>query len=67
MSDENWVLYEDFASEKRGKPVYLKCMTGIGPCTTTSLEDAQKFNSKDEALVHPAMLHMLSFFEPREV
>lgn len=61
-----YVLVETFASERQGKTLYLKQMTPIGPMTTASLGEAQRFATEQDARQHPASYHPLSFFEPRE-
>lgn len=62
-----WILRETLASEKQNKPIYFCKMTGIGPMSTDDLDKAQKFTSKQEAVMSPAYVHPLSFYEPEEV
>lgn len=60
-----WVLIEEPASKKEHKPVYFKCTTDIGPCSTPNLSEAAKFESRQEAVMSPAYVHPFSCYEPR--
>ena len=62
-----FVLQETLATKQRGKPIYFRKMTQIGPCATDDIEQAEKFNSMREAMQSPAFRHSLSFYEPKEV
>jgi hypothetical protein len=62
-----WVLLEDFQTKRQGKEMYFKAWTGIGPATTDDLEEAHRFDSKEEAVISAAYRHTLSFFEPVEI
>jgi len=62
-----FVLKEALASEKRGKPVWFRFMTVIGPCSTQDIEERAEFPSLEAALRSPAVLHSLTFYEPVEV
>jgi hypothetical protein len=63
----NYVLVETVASANQGRTLYFKQMTAIGPMTTADLGSAQRFATEQDARMHPAMFHMLTVFEPREV
>ncbi len=62
-----FVLQETLATKQRGKPIYFRQMTDIGPCATDDLALAKKFDSMREAMQSPAFRHALSFYEPKEV
>lgn len=62
-----FVLKDTHATKKRNKPVFLKCMTGIGPCYTESIDEAEKFKTEQDAMQSPAYYHSLCFFEPVEL
>jgi hypothetical protein len=62
-----WVLLEETQTKQRGKEIYFKGWTGIGPATTDDLEEAHRFASKEEARMSAAYRHSLSFFEPVEI
>lgn len=47
--------------------VYFKKWTGIGPMSTKDIEEAETFDSKEEAMRSPAYTFSLTFFEPIEV
>ena len=66
-NDNFWVLREDFQSERQGKEIYFRCMTEIGPSTTDSIDEAEKFDTKLDALQCLAIRHTLSFFKPHEI
>ena len=57
-----FVLRERLASKTRGKPIYFKMMTRIGPCNTDNIDEACKFNTEAEAKQSPAFCHSLSFY-----
>lgn len=61
-----WILRETLSSEKLKTPIYFKGITAIGPMSTPNLEQAQRFNSKQEAMMSPAYVHPLSFYEPEK-
>lgn len=58
-----YVLRERLASKTRGKPIYFKMMTRIGPCNTDDVREAHKFDSAEAARQSPAFYHSLSFYE----
>lgn len=60
-----WVLVE--TSKDREKPLYFHMMTGIGPKTTADIDEAAKFESKEEAYQSPAMRFSLTIFEAKEL
>lgn len=62
-----YLLKDTMETKYRGRPVYLKCNTGIGPAYTDDLAEAMIFDSKDEAVSNPAFLHSMCFFEPVEL
>ena len=64
---EAWVLVEELASKREGRPIYFKQMVPIGPMATPRLEDAARFGSKYEAMMCPAYVHALSCYEPVRV
>lgn len=43
---------------------YLQCWTAIGPCGTWSLDEAQRFDSEQAAMDHPAFSFPLTFYKP---
>jgi hypothetical protein len=55
------------ASTYRGKPLWFKQMTGIGPMTTADPSERAVFPTREAALASPAMFHALSFYEVEEV
>jgi hypothetical protein len=62
-----WVLRETLATKKLGMPIWFRQMTGIGPMTTANIEEAARFDSPEEAKLHPANFHWASFYEAEEV
>lgn len=60
----SFVLKETLASEQRGKPIYFRFMTDIGPCCTDDVREASRFRTAAAARQSPAWLHPLCFFEP---
>lgn len=61
-----FILEDSLETKKRQKPVYLKGISGIGPMYTESLDEAEKFNNKQDAMQSPAYSHPLCFFEPKD-
>ena len=61
---EVWVLREQLASERLGKPIWFRFWTAIGPCCTADINEAERFDSRRAAIHSRAYLHSLSFFEP---
>lgn len=59
-----WILKEILASERGKQPIYFSGITAIGPMSTPNLARAQRFSSKQEAMMSPAYVHPLSFYEP---
>lgn len=62
-----WVLVETFASKQRGRPVYFRTYTSIGPAATEDLAEAHRFDSREAAVASRAYSHVLSFYEPLEL
>jgi hypothetical protein len=62
-----WVLLEEAQTKAQRKKIYFKQWTGIGPATTNDLNEAHRFDSKEEAVMSAAYRHSLSFFEPVEL
>lgn len=62
-----YVLKCEIASKQRNKPVYYKQWTGIGPMYTECLNEAERFNSEQEAMQSPAYYHSLTCFEPHKI
>ena len=58
---EVWVLR---GLDYTKRPVWYECWTGIGPCSTPVLEDAERFSSRQDAALSRAMRHGLSRWEP---
>ena len=56
-----WVL-KDTVSGK-----YFKLMASIGPALCGDIGSAQKFESREAAVLHPAYSFPLTCFEPEEV
>jgi hypothetical protein len=63
----SYCLIEKVGSERVGKPLFFKEMTGIGPMTTPNVEERAVFGSREIAERCPAMFHSLSTFEVREL
>jgi hypothetical protein len=64
QSQERWVLQEKLSSRKQNRPIYFWKMSAIGPCSTANTSEAAVFASKQEAMMCPAYVHPLSFYEP---
>ena len=62
-----WVLLEEVQTKQQGKDIYFKGWTKDGPATTVNLEEAHRFDSREEAIPSQAYRHSLSFFEPVEI
>jgi len=62
-----WILLEESQTKKQRKKIYFKGWTGIGPATTDDLNEAHRFDSREEAVLSAAYRHSLSFFEPVEI
>lgn len=62
-----FVLQDSLETKRRGKPVYLLKVTGIGPAYTEVLGEAERFESEREAMQSKAYIHPLCFFEPAEI
>lgn len=62
-----WVLIETIATKQNNKPYYLLTQTAIGPATTVYVDHAQKFNTRQEAIQHPAFCFWLTDFQPFEL
>lgn len=62
-----WVLLEETQTKIRGKSMFFKGWSKTGPELTDDLEEAHRFESKDEARLSAAYRDSLSFFEPVEV
>ena len=45
---------------------YFKAMAGIGPMLCGDIEEAQRFDTKQDAVIHPAYSFSLTIFEPME-
>ena len=67
MRKSTFVLQDSLATKTRGKPVYFEKITGIGPAYTEVFNEAEKFDSKMDAMQSPAYAHSMCFFEPVEV
>jgi len=63
MSNQ-FVLVDSLETRKRGKPVFLHCITVIGPAYTEAFDDAERFSGKEKAMQSPAFLNPLCFFSP---
>lgn len=59
-----YVLRE--VSKKRAKPLWFKQMTAIGPRTTARIDEAMKFDDRDEAAFHPVHRFTLTLFDVEE-
>lgn len=60
---QGYVLREVIASKRRGRPVWFKQMTAIGPMTTADPSERAVFPTEDAARQCPAMWHALAFFD----
>jgi hypothetical protein len=47
-----------------GSPKYFRQWTAIGPMATKSLDEAERFDSAQEAMQSPAYTHWSSDYEP---
>ena len=56
---DNWIL-------KDGE-TYFKSWTGIGPAGTKDVNEAERFESKQEAMQSPAFTFSLMSYEPIEL
>lgn len=63
----SWILVEELASKQQKRPIYFQKQTAIGPMSTADLDKAQRFDSKQEAMMTPAYTHSMSFYEPQEL
>jgi len=61
-----FVLEDSLETKKRKKPVYLKGISDIGPMYTENLDDAVKFDNKQDAMQSPVYVHPLCFFGPKD-
>ena len=50
-----------------GQPQYFKAWTGIGPMATPNLDEAERFDTAQEAMMSPAFSHWSSFYSPQPV
>lgn len=62
-----YALKETLASKSRGKDIWYRFWTQIGPCCTDNTKQRALFKSRDEAMRSNAMSHSLSFFETVEL
>ena len=61
------ILTDPTATAVRGKPMFFKGMTGFGPMYTANCDEAMRFDTEEEAMRHPAVMHPLCDFTPRYV
>ncbi len=53
-----YILVDEYlGGDHIGKPKYFKGMTGIGPASTPNIEEAQHFDTEEEAKQSPAHRH----------
>lgn len=53
-----YILVDEYTDgELKGQPKYFKQMTAIGPMSTPNKEEAEQYNSEDEAKFSPAHRH----------
>jgi len=62
-----YALQNILATKERGKPVWFRFWTQIGPCSTSKPEERALFKSEEESKQNSAYAHPLCFFEPVEV
>ncbi len=55
METEKWVLKDG--------DIYFKIWTGIGPCGTSNVEEAEVFSSKEEAMRSRAFTFSMTSYE----
>jgi hypothetical protein len=65
MSERSWVLHEPLSSGQQGKMLCFVQMTGIGPMASDDPLEWARFSSEAAARQCPAVLHSLTFYEPR--
>lgn len=63
--EDAYVLHEPVSSERVGKTLCFVQMTGIGPMSSEDPAKWARFGSEAEAQECPAVLHSLTFYEPR--
>lgn len=53
-----YILVDEYDhDELKGKPKYFKQMTGIGPMSTPDIEQAERYDSEEDAKRSPANRH----------
>ena len=62
-----WVLLEEAQTKTQRKKMYFKGWVGNGPVTTNDLDEAHRFESKEEARLSAAYRNSLSSFAPVEL
>lgn len=62
-----FVLRAPIASRRRGRDVWFREMTAIGPRTTANIDERAVFDTRVQAAMHPANRHMLAIFEVEEI
>ena len=62
-----FALREKLASDSRGKDIWFRFWTQIGPCATDDEKERALFPTQQDAYQSSAYLHPLSFYEPVEV
>lgn len=62
-----FVLQCSLETKRRNTPVYFGGMTQIGVSYTESLDEAIKFEAKEDAMNDSAYSFALAFFEPVEI
>lgn len=62
----SWVL-KNFSVGPKGKPLFFRCMTAIGPACTDKPDEAEHFATEREAMRHPAYSFGLCTFEPHNL
>lgn len=62
-----FVLQDMLATKRTGKNIYFsKWIPNFGPMGTSVIKEAKVFDTRQEALRSPAMLHALSYYEVKE-
>ena len=58
IQPEEWILQDSMTKK------YFRKWTGIGPSTTEDIYEAERFETKEDAMRSPAYSFSFSFFEP---
>lgn len=62
-----WILLEQSLTQQKGKQIYFKGWTGIGPALTEDMQEAHRFDSEQACHVSAAYRIKYVSFVPMEV